>query len=41
MQETLINEQIESFTILANNYDTLVNNLSHIDEELDLINVKL
>jgi len=41
MEESIINEKIGSFTTLANNYDTLVNTLSHIDEELDLIKVKL
>lgn len=41
MQETLINEQIQTFTSLANNYDALLNNLSQIDEELDLVDAKL
>jgi hypothetical protein len=41
MEESSINDKIDAFTALANNYDTLVATLSHIDEELDLINVKL
>lgn len=41
MEESSINDKIDSFRALASNYDALATNLAHIDEELDLINAKL
>lgn len=41
MEEGLINEKINRFTAMANNYDSVLSKVGAIEEELDLVQAKL
>jgi hypothetical protein len=41
MEEGLINEKINKFTAMANNYDNIMGKVAAIEEELDLVEAKL
>lgn len=41
MEEGLINEKINKFNAMANNYDNIMSKVTSIEEELDLVMAKL
>ena len=41
MEEGLINEKINKFNAMANNYDSIMSKVTSIEEELDLVDAKL
>lgn len=41
MEETIITEKIAKFATMSANYDNLVSSIAQLDEELDLVDVKL
>lgn len=41
MEEGLINEKINKFNAMANNYDNIMGKVAAIEEELDLVEAKL
>lgn len=41
MEEGLINEKINKFNAMANNYDNIMSKVTSIEEELDLVQAKL
>lgn len=41
MEEGLINEKINKFNAMANNYDNIMSKVTSIEEELDLVMAKM
>lgn len=41
MEDGLINEKLNKFAAMASNYDNVVNSVTQIEEEVDLVRAKL